>query len=164
MAPLHINSQNRIKKPLKHLRWSFFQKWFICLRKKLHLRCLIGMWLRLPIVLFYYIKCWHWIFFALVVFILLIRCIGVVFCFQEKLINVERKSLSFSGTCILDNFIEHFICFGFWYERFLIFFLQKNCQCSCLFMFVLLKKIQPTFTCSKSTIETLEKGAKYVQS
>ena len=24
--------------------------------------------------------------------------------------------------------------------------------------------IQPTFTCSKSTIETLEKGVKYVQS
>ena len=56
MAPLHINLQNRIKKPLKHLRWSFFQKWFIYLRKKLHLGCLIGMWLRLPIVLFYYIN------------------------------------------------------------------------------------------------------------
>ena len=38
---------------------------------------------------------------------------------------------------------------------------RNNCCCEIVLR---VETSQPTFTCSKSTIETLEKGVKYVQS
>ena len=82
---------------------------------------------------------------------------GVFIVDFELLLSVRNCLLNWKVTRLSFIIVWYFIYFG--NDNFKLTFLEKKSSERIYFDFIV-HKSQPTFTCSKSTIETLEKGVK----